>query len=47
MKITAFAKKVAKLEAKKREVNIAQIMEILCVINKLTSGELYRIIRGI
>ena len=45
MKIPLFAKRVAKLEKGKKEVNIAQIMEILKVINYLTKGELYKVIR--
>lgn len=45
MKITEFARKVAKLEAGKSEVNIAQISEILNVINKLTDGLFYAVIR--
>ena len=45
MKITDFAVEVTKLEGKKKQVNIAQIKEILKVINILTCGELYKIIR--
>jgi hypothetical protein len=47
MKVSDFAVKVAKKEGKKREVNIAQIKEILRVINDLTAGALYRFIRGL
>ena len=45
MKITDFAVKVTKFEGKKKETNIAQIKEVLKVTNKLTDGELYKIIR--
>lgn len=45
MKITDFTSKVALEEGKKREVNIAQIKEILKVIDNLLDGELYKIIR--
>lgn len=45
MRITDFAKDVAKLEGKKRQVSIAQIMEILRIINQLTDGVLYRTIK--
>lgn len=45
MNITKFALKVAKLEKGKKEVNIAQISEILSVINKLLGGALYAIIK--
>jgi uncharacterized protein (DUF2267 family) len=46
MRITDFAKKVSKQEGLKKQVNIAQIMEILRVINRLLDGELYKMIRG-
>ncbi len=45
MNINTFAVKVAKLEKGKKEVNIAQIKEILKIINKLTYGVLYLVIR--
>jgi len=45
MKITDFAKKVAKLEGKKKEISIAQISEVLKVINTLFAGEFYKLIR--
>ena len=41
MTISNFARLVSKDEAKKAQVNIAQISEILKVINKLTNGNLY------
>ena len=48
MKITAFALKVAKAEKGKKQVNIAQIMDILKAINKLLPKNVfYSIIRGI
>jgi len=47
MKITSFAVKVAKLEGKKRQVNIAQIKEILKIVNNLTCGWLYVMIKGL
>ena len=47
MKITDFNKSIAKSEAGKTQVNIAQISEVSKVINKLTSGELYKLIRKI
>lgn len=47
MKITDFAAKVAKLEKKKRQVDITQIKEILRVINDLTGKEFYKIVRKI
>ena len=45
MKITQFTKMVAKGEGKLKQVNIAQIAEVLKVINKLLGGALYRAIR--
>jgi len=41
MKISTFAMLVAKQEGGKKQVNIAQIKEILKVINELTNGVLY------
>jgi hypothetical protein len=47
MKISDFAREVTKLEGKKKQVNIAQIKEILKVINELTKGEFYKMVRGV
>ncbi len=47
MTVNEFAVKVSGLEKGKKEVNIAQIKEILKVINKLLNGELYKLIRNI
>ena len=46
MTIHELSKKIAKNEALKRQVDIAQIKEILKVLNNLLDGELYRIARG-
>ena len=45
MNINNFAVDVAELETGKKEVNIAQIKEILKVTNLLLNGELYKLIR--
>jgi len=45
MKISDFAIEVTKLEGKKKQVNIAQVKEILKVINELTRGEFYKMLR--
>ncbi len=45
MNINEFAKIVAEKEGKKRQVSIAQIKEILRIINSFTVGELYKAIR--
>jgi hypothetical protein len=47
MTIHEFSLRVAKNEALKKQVNIAQIKEILKVINALMGGELYKSIRKI
>jgi len=47
MKITEFANEIALAEGKKVQVNIAQIKEILKVINTLLDGEFYQFIRDI
>ena len=47
MKVTEFALLVASEEGKKREVNIAQIKEILKVINTITEKEFYKMIRAL
>jgi hypothetical protein len=46
MKITDFAKAVSVQEGLKKQVNIAQILEVIRVINQITSGALYKIIRS-
>jgi len=45
MKVTEFAIKVSQHEGLKKQTNIAQIKENLKVINALTCGELYKMIR--
>lgn len=45
MKINDFAVLVSKHEGLKEGVNIAQIKEILSVVNKLTHGFLYFIVK--
>lgn len=45
MKITDFAKRITAKEGKLKQVNVAQILEILSVINKLTGGVLYAVIK--
>jgi hypothetical protein len=45
MKITTFSEKVAKAEGLKQQVNIAQIKEILNIVNRKTFGILYLVIR--
>lgn len=45
MKVTDFAKKVTVREGKKKSQSIAQISEVLKIVNDLTHGILYKIIR--
>ena len=45
MLISNFARLVCKSEGLRKEVNIAQVSEILRVINRLTNGVLYNFIR--
>ena len=47
MNINDFAVKVAKLEGGKKSINIAQIKEVLKIVNQLLAGELYKLIRKI
>ena len=47
MKVSEFAVEVSKIEGKKKQVNIAQIKEILKVINELMDGQFYKDIRKI
>lgn len=45
MKVTDFAKLISKKEGKIKQVDIAQISEILAIIDRMTNGALYAIIR--
>ena len=45
MTISNFARLITKGEGLKKQVNIAQICEILKVANKLLMGKLYKLIR--
>lgn len=45
MKVTDFAVKVAQKEGQKKQVNIAQIKEVLKVANEVLKGKLYSLIR--
>lgn len=47
MKVTEFAVKVAKAEGGKKEVNIAQVMDVLKAVNKLIPcGFFYALIKA-
>jgi hypothetical protein len=45
MQITKFAKQVAYHEGKKVALSIAQVMEVLKIVNYLAKGGLYQIVR--
>jgi len=45
MKVSDFAVEVSQLEEGKVQVDIAQIKEVLKIVNFLTSGVLYKIIK--
>ena len=45
MKIVEFATMVAKTEGKKKQITVAQISEVLRIVNELTYGGLYLFIR--
>ena len=45
MQIQEFNRLIAKAEGKKKQVNIAQINEIIKIANELTDGKLYRIVK--
>ena len=47
MKITECAKKITVHEKGKNQVSIAQVMEILKVLNKIMKGSLYPMIKAI
>jgi hypothetical protein len=45
MKITDFSVAVAELEGMKVQVSIAQIKEILRIVNEQLNGDLYKLIK--
>ena len=44
MKITEFNKMVCEQEGKEKELTIAQVSEVVKIINELTNGVLYNVI---
>jgi len=46
MKITDFSVKVARMEKGKKQISIAQIKEVLKIINYLLGGSVYKQIRN-
>jgi len=47
MKINELAKLITEFEGKKKQISIAQVLEVLKVMNKLTAGALYKLIRSL
>lgn len=45
MKITEFTKAITEHEGKKRNLDIAQISEVVRLVNEMTGGELYKMIK--
>ena len=45
MKVTTFSEEVTKLEGKKVSISIAQVKEVLRIVNDMTNGLLYVIIK--
>lgn len=45
MKITTLSELIAKREGGKKQISIAQIKEVLKIINELTDGEFYKMVR--
>lgn len=46
MKVTDFAKEVTLHEGNKKSLSIAQVAEVLKIVDNLTEGSLYKTIRG-
>jgi hypothetical protein len=44
MKITEFNKNICKLEGGEKQLNIAEISEVIKIANELTNGVLYNVI---
>ena len=47
MRITDFAKKVSVHEKGEKQIGISQIMEMLAVMNRITKGVLYMLIKAL
>lgn len=47
MKVTDFAKKVTEQEGQKKNLDIAQISEVLKITNNLLNGQLYSAIKSL
>ena len=47
MNLNDYAKEITKREGLKKQISIAQIKEVLKIINKSLNGELYKLVRKI
>lgn len=47
MKVTEFAREVTLREGLNKSVSIAQVLEILKIVNTLLNGDLYKLIRNL
>jgi hypothetical protein len=45
MNINEFAKKVTLTEGLKKQISIAQVKEVLKIVNTMVNGELYKLVR--
>lgn len=45
MKITEFTKAITEHEGKKKNLDIAQISEVVRLVNEMTGGELYKMVK--
>jgi len=47
MNMNDMAKEITKTEGLKKSISIAQVKEVLRIINAMTDGELYKLLRRI
>ena len=47
MNINTFSRKVTLLEGKRKSISIAQVKEVLRIINDMVGGALYLLIKGL
>lgn len=47
MNINYFASKVTRLEGRKKSLTVAQVKEVLRIVNEMVGGALYLLIKGL
>ena len=45
MKVSEFADKVTRIEGKRKSISVAQVKEVLKIVNELLDGKVYKLIR--